>query len=181
MHFNMHTDTPFFSRLSPIPSFPPYSGPYSVGTQDVEIPVSELSSPVSAPDPQVSTISFRLFYPCESEKRAKSVYWLPEPQGEYLRAYYRFMQASPWLASLLRYYNSCHPIQIQSRADPIAAISHYLDSYTTPRYPLLEMRNLYNPPPRMMDDGRSWSFRMDLEEPETHTVISVARWQVMDW
>ena len=152
---NMHTDTPFLSRLSPVPSFPAYSGPYTVGTQDVEIPISELSSSAPAPDPQVSTISFRLFYPCEPEKRAKSVSWLPEPQGEYLRAYYRFMQASPWLASLLRCHKSCLPIEIWSRADSIAAISHFSDSSTTPRYLLLETQNLYNRLPRTKDDGRS--------------------------
>ncbi|KAL9103613.1 MAG: hypothetical protein Q9163_001377 [Psora crenata] len=96
------------SRLRPIPSFPPYTGPYNVGTQDIEIPISNLSSLTPAPDPKVSSINFRLFYPCEQEqaKRARPVYWLPEPQGEYGRAYARFLQAGPWLASLL----SCVPI-----------------------------------------------------------------------
>ncbi|KAL9634771.1 MAG: hypothetical protein Q9164_003888 [Protoblastenia rupestris] len=94
-----------FSSLSPIPSFPPYTGPYTVGTQDVEIPISELPSFVPAPDPSISTINFRLFYPCEKQqlKRAKSVYWLPEPQNEYWRAYARFLQAGPWLATILSY------------------------------------------------------------------------------
>ena len=102
---HMRTETPFLSRLSPVPSFPAYTGPYSVGTQDVEIPTSELHSPALAPHSQISTISFRLFYPCEPEQRKSNpVFWLPEPQGEYLRAYYRFLSAAPWLASLLRYH-----------------------------------------------------------------------------
>ncbi|KAL9128241.1 MAG: hypothetical protein Q9217_003058 [Psora testacea] len=94
-----------FSRLSPIPSLPSYTGSYSVGTQDVEIPISDLSLPTFPLDPKLSSISFRLFYPCEpvQKKRTKLVYWLPEPQVEYWRAYARFMQASPWLASLLSY------------------------------------------------------------------------------
>ena len=94
----------FLSHLSPIPSFPAYTGPYKVGTQDVEIPVSELSSPSSAPDPNISTVSFRLFYPClNPDKTPRSVYWLPSPQTQHFRAYARFLSASPRLAAFLSY------------------------------------------------------------------------------
>ncbi|KAL8806145.1 MAG: hypothetical protein Q9182_001546 [Xanthomendoza sp. 2 TL-2023] len=93
----------FFSHLNPIPSFPSYTGPYQVGTTDVEIPVSELPTPSPTPDPTLSTVCFRIFYPCETPaKRPKPVYWLPDPQHEYLGAYVRFLGASHRLSGFLR-------------------------------------------------------------------------------
>lgn len=92
-----------FRYLFPIPSFADYTGPYTVGTREIEVPTSELPTP--APDPSISTVSYRIFYPCSSDSRknGKYVHWLPEPQTQYFTAYARFMQASPWLAELLRY------------------------------------------------------------------------------
>ncbi|KAL8733015.1 MAG: hypothetical protein Q9166_002413 [cf. Caloplaca sp. 2 TL-2023] len=93
----------FFSHLNPIPSFPSYTGPYQVGTTDVEIPAAELPSPSSTPDPSLSTVSFRVFYPCEPPaKHPQPVYWLPDPQQEYLGAYVRFLGASRRLSGFLR-------------------------------------------------------------------------------
>lgn len=89
-----------FSRLNPVPSFPAYTGPYNVGTQEVEIPVSELQTACPPPDASITTLSFRIFYPCQPTK-PRPVYWLPNPQGEYFRAYARFLSAGPRLASLL--------------------------------------------------------------------------------
>jgi len=84
------------SQLNPVPFFPPYTGPYKVGTLDIEIPITDLPSPSPAPDPKISTVHFRIFYPCESpQKSSKSTYWIPEPQREYLGAYARFLGASP--------------------------------------------------------------------------------------
>ena len=95
----------FLHFLSPVPSFNAYTGPYAVGTQEIEVPTSELSSLPPTPESSISTINCRVFYPCEAGTTTskKLVYWLPEPQGEYFRAYAQFMQASPWLAGLLRY------------------------------------------------------------------------------
>lgn len=89
------------SHLSPVPTFPAYTGPYKVGTQDVEIPIPELSSPSLAPDPSISTVSFRISYPCEPVRHAQPAYWLPSPQTQVFRAYARFMGASPRLAAFL--------------------------------------------------------------------------------
>ncbi|KAL8779688.1 MAG: hypothetical protein Q9213_006813 [Squamulea squamosa] len=92
-----------FSHLNPAPSFPSYTGRYAVGTTDVEIPVVELPSPSPSPRSSLSTVSFRIFYPCESSaKSAKLVYWLPDPQQEYLGAYLRFLGASRRLSVFLR-------------------------------------------------------------------------------
>lgn len=89
------------SRLNPVPSFPAYTGPYNVGTQEIEIPISDLSTVSPPPDANITTVSFRIFYPCEPTK-SNSVYWLPSPQAEYFRAYFRFLSAGPRLAYFLR-------------------------------------------------------------------------------
>jgi platelet-activating factor acetylhydrolase len=82
------------------PYLPSYSGPHPVGTTDIEIPLSELSSP--APLPQnfdIPTIKARIFYPCGTTKtKAKSVYWVPDPQWEYLQAFASFLGASSRLS-----------------------------------------------------------------------------------
>lgn len=93
----------FFSRLSPVPSFPDYTGPYKVGTLDVEIPTSQIASTFSIPDSSVSSVSFRIFYPCEQpSKPPQPVYWLPEPQREFFKAYTKFLGASPRLSGLIQ-------------------------------------------------------------------------------
>ncbi|KAI4117570.1 MAG: hypothetical protein LQ338_007524 [Usnochroma carphineum] len=95
------------SHINPTPGFPPYTGPFKVGSTDVEIPTAELPSPSPAPDPSISTVSFRIFYPSESPaKHAKPVYWLPDPQQEYLGAYVRFLGASHRLSAFLRFMQS---------------------------------------------------------------------------
>ena len=92
----------FISSLNPTPSFPAYTGPYHVGTIDVEIPTAELPSPAPAPDPTLGTISFRLFYPCEvPAKKPHPVYWIPDPQHDVASAYARFLGASSRLAEFM--------------------------------------------------------------------------------
>ena len=93
----------FVSGLNPTPSFPTYSGPYPVGTLDVEVPTSEVLSPSPAPDPTITTISFRVFYPCNPPKEGpKSVYWLPDPQRQYIKAYAQFLGASSSLSGFVQ-------------------------------------------------------------------------------
>ena len=124
----------FLSHLNPIPSFPSYTGPYNVGSQDVEIPIHELSTPSPPPNPEITTSSFRLFYPCPKEqKTTKHIHWLPDPQSEYLKAYYSFLQAKPWLASLLTWIPFLRLIQ-----------------YTT--IPAIRDAELLEPPPK--NEGR---------------------------
>jgi hypothetical protein len=93
----------FVSGLNPTPSFPTYSGPYPVGTLDVEVPTSEVLSPSPAPDPTITTVSFRVFYPCNPPKEGpKSVYWLPDPQRQYIKAYAQFLGASSSLSGFVQ-------------------------------------------------------------------------------
>lgn len=93
--------TSYLSKLSPVPAFPPYTGPHKVGTLDVEIPISELDSPSPAPDDGITTVQFRIFYPCPPDSQAKNVNWIPKPQREYVSAYSRFLGAGNTLADFI--------------------------------------------------------------------------------
>ena len=97
----------FLSGWNPIVSFPDYHGPYSVGTVDVEIPVSDLPSPSDAPEGAAPTIAFRIFYPCDpaaSSESARPVRWIPQPQRATIGAFARFIGVkSPRLASAISY------------------------------------------------------------------------------
>ncbi|KAM5344888.1 hypothetical protein ACJ41O_010750 [Fusarium nematophilum] len=95
----------YFSRLSPIPAFPEYTGPYKVGTVDIEIPVSELDAPSAAPEgtDKIHTIQYRMFYPAAPESTEKRISWLPTPQRQHLVAYTKFLGIGPMLAEFLSF------------------------------------------------------------------------------
>ncbi|KAI0459938.1 phospholipase A2 [Xylaria acuta] len=88
------------SKLNPIPRFPDFTGPYKVGTVDIEIPVCELESPAPAPDnaTNIETVQFRIFYPCDPNASGKRITWLPAPQRDYLSAYIKFLGVGAFLA-----------------------------------------------------------------------------------
>lgn len=93
-----------FSYLSPIPTLPEFPGPLAVGSTEYEIPVAEIPSPSPVPEPTISTIKFRVFYPTSSSPSAKqTIPWLPQPQQQWLEAYAIFLGASPSLAKLFSY------------------------------------------------------------------------------
>lgn len=129
------------SRLNPVPSFPAYTGPYNVGTQELEIPISDLPTSNPPPDANVTTVSFRLFYPCEPTK-PKSVYWLPSPQGEYFRAYARFLSAGPRLASFLRYFTQASSRNHGSNITFLATYQ-FSASFSIPRSLLRKTRHSF--------------------------------------
>ncbi|KAM0191309.1 hypothetical protein ACHAPI_008898 [Fusarium lateritium] len=95
----------YLSRLSPIPAFPEYTGPYKVGTVDVEIPVSELEAPSAAPEgaDKIHTVQYRMFYPAVAESNEKLISWLPNPQRQHLVAYTKFLGIGPMLAEFLSF------------------------------------------------------------------------------
>lgn len=81
------------NKINPVPTLPEYTGPYKVGTIDVEIPVSSLNAP-SAPPPNaadIPTVQFRLFYPAQPDSKGKRITWLPAPQRSHVSAYSRFL------------------------------------------------------------------------------------------
>ncbi|KAM0343081.1 hypothetical protein ACHAPU_008982 [Fusarium lateritium] len=95
----------YLSRLSPIPAFPEYTGPYKVGTVDVEIPVSELQAPSAAPEgvDKIHTVQYRMFYPAVSESNEKRISWLPNPQRQHLVAYTKFLGLGSMLSEFLSF------------------------------------------------------------------------------
>ncbi|KAF2791738.1 hypothetical protein K505DRAFT_409054 [Melanomma pulvis-pyrius CBS 109.77] len=136
---------PWLTSLNPTPSFPAYTGPYAVGSVDVEIPVSELESPdpKASPCADVSTVAFRVFYPCRvdgGKGKGKGVRWIPNPQREYVGAYARFLGAGSGVAQMfsvlpqLLYYVSIpvHPNadilepSTKSKKWPVMMFSHGL-------------------------------------------------------
>ncbi|KAJ4292647.1 hypothetical protein N0V90_009310 [Kalmusia sp. IMI 367209] len=92
----------WLKSLNPTPSFPAHTGPYKVGSVDVEIPTSQLESPGKSDSPctNLATVSFRLFYPARPESEQKGVRWIPNPQKEVVSAYARFLGAGNALAGL---------------------------------------------------------------------------------
>ena len=93
------------SKLSPIPAFPEYTGPYQVGTADVEIPVSQLNAPSQTPAgaADIHTVQFRIFYPAVPEPTGKRITWLPAPQRLHVTGYTQFLGIGPLMGSVLSY------------------------------------------------------------------------------
>lgn len=93
------------SKLGIIPSFPRYSGPYKVGTVDVELPVDDLESPSPVPSPAtaIATIQFRIYYPAVPDSLENYIRWLPNPQRHQISSYARFMGIGALLADIIAY------------------------------------------------------------------------------
>ncbi|KAL1890136.1 hypothetical protein Sste5346_008429 [Sporothrix stenoceras] len=95
----------YFSKLNPIPAFPEYTGPYKVGTVDIEIPVSDLDSPGPAPDNAAGlhTVQFRIFYPTSPDAQGKRISWLPTPQRNHVSGYTQFLGIGPIMAEFVSF------------------------------------------------------------------------------
>lgn len=95
----------YLSKLNPIPGFPEYTGPYKVGTVDVEIPISELESPSPTPEgaEHIHTVLFRVYYPATPDTNGKRITWLPAPQRLHVSAYTQFLGIGPMVASVLSF------------------------------------------------------------------------------
>ncbi|KAK4458351.1 platelet-activating factor acetylhydrolase, isoform II-domain-containing protein [Cladorrhinum samala] len=99
--------TSFASSLNPVPTFPEYTGPYKVGTVDIEIPVSQLDPDSQSPRPDgsadVHTILCRIFYPAVPESRPKRITWLPNPQRLQVGAYAQFLGVPSTAANIISF------------------------------------------------------------------------------
>lgn len=97
------------SHLSPIPKFPEYTGPYPVGTVDVEIPVTDISPSqhTSPPGSAIPTIALRIFYPCSPPKHsARPVRWIQSPQRSIVSSYGRFLGAGSVFSNAFAYLSA---------------------------------------------------------------------------
>lgn len=83
-------------------SLPAYSGPYSVGTMEIELPVREPRTFSGIKREKVhalrmDTVLFSVFYPCDTSKFAKTgnkpsrATWLPRPRTQTSRGYAKFL------------------------------------------------------------------------------------------
>jgi platelet-activating factor acetylhydrolase len=91
----------WLNRINPTPSFPAHTGPYKVGSVDIEIPTSELENPsANAPPNYLPTVAFRVYYPAKQESDGKGVRWIPSPQREYVSAYAKFLGANSAFAGM---------------------------------------------------------------------------------
>ncbi|CAK7213832.1 hypothetical protein SBRCBS47491_001940 [Sporothrix bragantina] len=95
----------YLSRLNPIPAFPEYTGPYKVGTVDIEIPITDLNSPSPAPEGTkgLHTVQFRIFYPTAPDAQGKRISWLPTPQRSHVSGYTQFLGIGPVLAEFVSF------------------------------------------------------------------------------
>ncbi|KAK3049682.1 hypothetical protein LTR09_009104 [Extremus antarcticus] len=94
------------SSLNPVNAFPKYHGSYSVGTVDVEVPISDLPSPSEVPEDAQPTIAFRIFYPCvkpASSDQDRPVRWVPQPQRLTIAALMKFLGIKERTAGLMSY------------------------------------------------------------------------------
>ncbi|KAE8449661.1 hypothetical protein EG329_007991 [Mollisiaceae sp. DMI_Dod_QoI] len=126
--------TSYLSRLSPVPAFPEYTGPHKVGTVDIELPAAELDSPAPSPDETISTVQYRVFYPCEPDSKGRTVNWLPAPQREHVSAYTRFLGAGSMLAEFISFF----PRHLHSIAIPVRKNAEILKPTTANgRWPVM--------------------------------------------
>lgn len=121
------------SYLNPIPYLPDPFGPHKVGTSEWEIPVSEIASSAPSPDPTVSTIKFRLYYPTLPSESSGSIKWLPLPQNQWIEAYSSFLGAGTRLASFI----SALPSLIKYTSIPATPDSPLLPRTSSSKYPLV--------------------------------------------
>lgn len=127
-----------FSSLNPLPSFPAYTGPYKVGSSEIEIPISEIPSKSPVPDAKITSIKFRVFYPTNSDATSKkSISWLPEPHKDSMAALISFTGASPRIQKLLSLFPNIlsyvyipavrdAPLLSRSSPYPVVIFSHGL-------------------------------------------------------
>lgn len=121
------------SYLNPIPTLPKPLGPHKVGTTEWEVPTSEIPSSSPVPDPKISTIKFRVYYPTTEDASSKtSVPWLPHPQGTWQKAYAAFLGISPRVSTII----SALPFTINYTTLPAVADAPLLPRDKASKYPL---------------------------------------------
>ncbi|KAF2494201.1 hypothetical protein BU16DRAFT_464364 [Lophium mytilinum] len=150
----------FLSRLNPTPAFPSYTGPYKVGSVDVEIPATDLASPSPAPPSASATVAFRIFYPCEAGSNERPVRWIPNPQRGYVSAYARFLGANSALSHIF-----AHGVVViaTDHRDGSAPVSYVRETEKTPAKTVDYRRVAHKPSPDVYEQ-RNEQLRIRLWE-----------------
>ena len=126
--------------LALTPAVPRFPGPYAVGSAEYEIPISEIDTQTSPPDPNITTIKFRLFYPTDAPYQGETIPWVPDsptPQKQWVDAFGRFLGASLGWSSIVNSLlgiMTCitipaipnAPLRRRSTPYPLAIFSHGL-------------------------------------------------------
>ncbi|KAK7749697.1 hypothetical protein SLS53_000276 [Cytospora paraplurivora] len=101
----MERVTQYLNKVNPIPILPDYTGPYKVGTADVEIPISDLHAPSSAPSnaADILTVQFRIYYPAQADSNGKRITWLPAPQRSHISGYTKFLGFGSFTSEMLSF------------------------------------------------------------------------------
>jgi platelet-activating factor acetylhydrolase len=95
------------------PVLPKYSGPFQVGSAEVEVPLSKPRN-FDVTGTSVETVLVRLFYPADTSAVGKKTApsWLPQPGMEYAKGYANFLKQPilpTSLAIALAVYNTTIP------------------------------------------------------------------------
>lgn len=128
----------YLNKVNPVPTLPEYTGPYRVGTVDVEIPVADLEAPSKTPAQagDIHTVLFRIYYPAQADSKGKRITWLPAPQRHHVSAYTKFLGFGSVASEILSYVNTL-PDRIFSR-HILTSSSHpafFRDMFITLRFP----------------------------------------------
>lgn len=164
----------WFSRY--LSGFPPYDGRYTVGSASYELPASSLESPAPTPDSDITTVSFRIFYPCDPSGTEPAVRWLDSPQRGYVTAFAKFMGAGNVFSSLFSYV--IPSAELSSLTDPLTGIFHMLSISPASPSSAMPLHYRRTHPHR---SGQSSSSLTDSPATRTLTRTFVAHWQAMAW
>lgn len=144
----------YLNKVNPIPALPEYTGPYKVGTVDVEIPVADLKAPSAAPPnaTDIHTVLFRIYYPARPESRGKRITWLPAPQRSHVSAYTKFLGFGPVSSEIISYagLDLCQIVPMLTLG---SAPDFFLDTFTILRYPSTKMPHSLSPTTYRTIDG----------------------------
>lgn len=160
----------YLNKVNPIPALPEYTGPYKVGTVDVEISVADLKAPSSAPPSaaDIHTVLFRIYYPARPESRGKRITWLPAPQRSHVSAYTKFLGFGPLSSEIISYVGlHLRPSMSLLMLRPVT--DFFLDTSTIPQYLSTKTPHSSSPTTYRTSDGPPWSSPTGSAAPETHT------------
>ncbi|KAK5110212.1 hypothetical protein LTR62_006208 [Meristemomyces frigidus] len=147
------SDMPFFSS-----KLPAYTGPYKVGTIDIEAPVERQRTSDAVfkhdggPAFEMETVLFSLYYPANKDVRTRKPYhyWIPKPVSLHAEGYARFAHINNFFTNklfALALWTLAGSTTIPAEVDvPLNGTikgyrnydkEHPIDDYGLPRHPVI--------------------------------------------